>query len=614
MLVLKTLAVSALLLAAVDAQKRGPPAFLSMASATGKDAIYYHGGQLNALQTTFTNELWALDITASWPISEPAWTNLTVAGGPHVAEHSAILSKDFSSLMVTNPAGDSSPFLYIYNIKSKSWSNAPAPAPQAAQWATRKDVYFVTDTDSGNAWMIGGIQTGNQATNSVDKFDPSSGQWSANTIPAAASTQLDPYSTGTAHYYNGKVYIFGGFDSPAGSRGYQSFQKLPYVDVSKDPPVVGAQFTLDAVPPPRQDHCSVMTASDKVIIYGGYDANTKATLNDTWILDLVTWKWRQVTPLVHRPPRRQHVCNIVGANMIVFGGAGPGTTGYPSDIQVYDVMQSTWVSSYAPKQDTTPKTQAPNSGAGGSSGGISTGAIVGIVVGVLVVIFIIFSIVFFKRRQRRIEIREAELEKEAYLASLRPEPSATSGHGGPHSPAESRMAFTNKDVGSPAYYTDAAGSPLPAATPGVQYLMQHLPDGTIAVQPVYVDASALSPAGVASPALTDADNAGYISPSAILNSTAQATVGSPSDGYMSPAAAGVATGAGTAGASAASYPVPYPQPAHYAADVSQDPFASPVMPHNHAQSSSAVPSPRPPAPPSVGSPQRVHHDAHYGHQ
>ncbi|KAG0257369.1 hypothetical protein DFQ27_005174 [Actinomortierella ambigua] len=618
MLVLTTLATSVLLLSAANAQnqspvvKRGPPAFLSLASAAAKDAIFYHGGQLNTQQTTYTNELWSLDVTASWPISDPAWTNLTVEGAPRVAEHSATMSKDFSTLMVTNPAGDSSPFLYIYNLKSKVWSNAPAPAAQAAQWASRKDVYFVTDTNQGNAWMIGGIQAGNQPTNSVDKFDPSSGQWSANVIPPSATPQLDPYSTGTSHYYNGKIYIFGGYDSRAGTRGYQSFQRLPRIDVTMDPPVVGDQYTMGEVPP--------SPSSDKVIIFGGSDVNTQATLSDMWVLDLPTFTWKRVIPKLQPKPRRQHACHIVGANLIVFGGAGVNSTGYNNDVQVYDVMQSTWVESYAPKQDTTPRSPPHSNGPNtGSSGGISTGAIIGIVAGVVVLAFVVFSIVFFKRRQRRIEIREAELEKEAYLASLRPEPAAAGGGGGgaPHSPADSRIAFTNKDMGSPIYYTDGAGSPMPAATPGVQYLMQQLPDGTIAVQPVYVDASALSPPPAATPASTDADAAGYISPSAILGSPAPGSVGSPKGGYMSPPGTGMATGSGsTAGANAGGYPVPYPQPVHYAPETSQsqDPFASPVLANAYAQPSSAAPSPRPPAPASVGSPQQIHHDAHYTQQ
>ncbi|KAG0233583.1 kelch domain-containing protein 3, partial [Actinomortierella wolfii] len=335
------LSASAVMLSAVVAQRPGPPAFLSMASAAAKDVIIFHGGQLNTQQTTYTSEMWALDVTVSWKSSSPAWTNLTAPGAPRVAEHSAVMSKDFSQLMVTNPSGDSSPFLYLYSLKSKTWSTAPAPAAEAAKWATRRDVYFVTDKDTGNAWMIGGVQ-GTQPTNSVDKFDPTTGQWTANMIPSSANKQLAPYSTGTAHYYNGKIYIFGGYDSTTGVRGYQSFQRLPYVDVSGDTPVVGDQYTLGPIPPPRQDHCSVLTGSDKVYIFGGYDANSKQTLEDMWVLDLPTWTWKQLIPGPGTRPRRQHACHIIGANIVIFGGAGANLTGYPSDVQVYDVVASAW--------------------------------------------------------------------------------------------------------------------------------------------------------------------------------------------------------------------------------------------------------------------------------
>lgn len=76
---------------------------------------------------------------------------------------------------------------------------------------------------------------------------------------------------------------------------------------------------------------------------------------------------------------------------------------------------------YAPKQDTTRITQSPSDGGGSSSRGLSTGALVGMIYGVLVVLGIVLDVIFYKRRQKQIQIQEAGMDKEAYLASLRPE-------------------------------------------------------------------------------------------------------------------------------------------------------------------------------------------------
>ncbi|KAG0046636.1 hypothetical protein BGZ89_005245, partial [Linnemannia elongata] len=62
-----------------------PSAFLGVASATGEDQIFFHGGQLNTQKVQYSNELYSLDVTKPWPISSPAWTNLTstaAVGGP----------------------------------------------------------------------------------------------------------------------------------------------------------------------------------------------------------------------------------------------------------------------------------------------------------------------------------------------------------------------------------------------------------------------------------------------------------------------------------------------------------------------------------------------------
>ncbi|KAF9190582.1 hypothetical protein BGZ51_008433 [Haplosporangium sp. Z 767] len=593
-----------------------PTSFKHHTSAANKNYIYIHGGQINSATLQYSNELYALDLTKSWPISAPAWKNMTVPTGgtlmpPKVGGHSATMSKDGTKLWLTAPTGNGAdPFLYEYNTEAGTWSTFNAPAAQAAVWTNRKAAAFVTDPSTGTAWFFGGSFADGSSTNEIDRFR--NGDWTAALTATvaegtAASAVLNNFSSGTAHIYNSRIYIFGGFSSTAGQRGYQSFQSLPFIDVSKgDAPTFGTQLTLGPIPSPRQNHCSVLTESAKVIIFGGYDQNSKSTLQDVWSLDLVTMTWVQILTTNGARPRHNHVCNIAGANMVVFGGlstTGNTQVGYGKDVQVYDVMQSSWMNSYAPKQDTTKKSD-PISGGYGSSG-LGIGPIIGIVAGALVVVSLIVGFVIYKRRQKRIEIREAELEKEAYLASLRPEgrEGSRNGRSPGHSPSsKSRMAAS---ISTPGVSHSAAYNGMDelllqnaAASPGmggqaqgnVQYLMQHLPDGTIAVQPVYLDRQAIpvqtSPnmaAQAESPNL--GGSGGYVSPPMTNNSAG---------GYFAPPPGSVASPAVT---SAVTSPyLTYPQPTH-------DPFASPAL-HN---------APLPPgyqnaSPPisGMGSPQRGH--------
>lgn len=110
-----------------------PTAFAGIASTCNKKTIYYQGGQLNqAGAAAFSSDLYALDMTRSWPKSTPAWTNLSKSNttmGPQVSGHSAALSADGSMLLVTAPWGDGTkPFLYSYSISSGMWSSSNAPA------------------------------------------------------------------------------------------------------------------------------------------------------------------------------------------------------------------------------------------------------------------------------------------------------------------------------------------------------------------------------------------------------------------------------------------------------------------------------------------------------
>ncbi|KAF9153997.1 hypothetical protein BG015_002140 [Linnemannia schmuckeri] len=600
-----------------------PSAFLGVASATGDGQIFFHGGQLNTKDLQYSNELYSLDVTKPWPISSPAWTNLTstaAIGGPTVGGHSAAMSSDLKSLYLTAPSNNSaSAFWFKYDIQGKTWTVDPAPAAQAPVWANRREAQLVTDPSTGAIWYIGGATSGGD-TNEVDRF--LNDAWNAN-VPTvkkdAGSTgtgtpaTMGSYSSGTSHLIDGKIYIFGGFASTSSSpRTYQTFQTLPWLDISTSPPTIGSQFTLGAVPPPRQDHCSVLTSSKKIIIYGGYDSNSQTSFSDVWSLDLVTLTWQQIVTVNLSRPRYGHTCNIVGANIVVFGGRNGTDIGYSRDVQVYDVMLSSWMGSYAPKRDTTPVSDPlPGgvNGPGGNHSALSTAALIGIIVGSIALLGCVAGVIIYRRRQRKIEIREAEMEKEAYLASLGTDGDDKAGGGkgkrrnNPYGTSSSPYSASTRHLNQRGVSMDVMDTPTtshydpigletsvnsPSGAGNVQYLMQQLPDGTIAVQPVYLDHQAVSPYG-GTPQLQQSPNIMYSE-----NSSLGGVVNSPSPTLQSDPLGG-ASGSGTG---SNGYFAPPPPAVNSTNPVGINPYGGQSVPTTPKAGyvlppSSSVPFPRP---------------------
>ncbi|KAF9379811.1 hypothetical protein CPB97_008749 [Podila verticillata] len=594
-----------------------PSAYLGTTSATSDNLIYYHGGQLNTPITQYSSELFSLDVTKSWSISAPAWTNLTVTSGvlgPIAYGHSATMSKDQKTLYVTAPTNNkSSPFFYEYSIESATWSTASAPAAQADSWAMRREAQLLTDPVTGAIWYLGGSSLGKAETNEIDKL--LDGAWNINlptqAEPASSEAKLyvmKGFSSGTAHIYQNKIYLFGGSTStPEGQFSYQSFQSIPTIDTSTKPLTYGQQLTLGDFPKPRRNHCSVLTASKKIIIYGGIDDNSKYTFDDMWSLDLITMTWQQI--VVMSAPRYSHTCNVVGANMIVFGGKLSATVGY-KDMQVLDIMTWSWMQTYTPKKDITPVSQPlPVPIGGASKRGLSSGSIIGIVVGVLAVVLVIGGLVFYRQRQKKIELHEAEIEKAAYLASLSSEDDGATrrasqryyknnpySQSSPHrSPSTRRLngagtsALNSPTIGYGSGF-ESLESPTPVGASNVQYLMQHLPDGTIAVQPVYLDHQSIPLQH--SPNMMYSENSslgGYVAPNNVVQGSGvgEGTGGaSPRQGYVTPppsapSAAHVSSTSGVTdyyGQPAVTQSKHVPneeQPS--SSSTAKDPFASPVL-------------------------------------
>lgn len=100
----------------------------------------------------------------------------------------------------------------------------------------------MTDPASGSLWYVGGSYPSGSGTNELDQFANES--WNAN---VTTSPVLGQFSSGTAQMIGSKIYLFGGLGSTGGQRSYQSFQTIPYIDISTNPPTTGVQVSKQSL-------------------------------------------------------------------------------------------------------------------------------------------------------------------------------------------------------------------------------------------------------------------------------------------------------------------------------------------------------------------------------
>ncbi|KAJ9452080.1 RING finger protein B [Diplonema papillatum] len=99
-------------------------------------------------------------------------------------------------------------------------------------------------------------------------------------------------------------------------------------------------------PSPRAGHVAV-AHEHKMYVFGGVGSNDDANcwLNDTWCLDLETYRWEQIVPKdADRPSpsgRKGHTAVVCRDSMFVFGG-GVDDKSFYNDLWEFDLKTHTW--------------------------------------------------------------------------------------------------------------------------------------------------------------------------------------------------------------------------------------------------------------------------------
>jgi N-acetylneuraminic acid mutarotase len=138
-----------------------------------------------------------------------------------------------------------------------------------------------------------------------------------------------------------KVLLFGGYDGTDNISPFRIDDTWIY-DLSTN---TWTEKSPSTKPSARDTHAMAYNSlSDRVILFGGY-GDDSSLFGDTWVYDLFTNTWTNMSPLIQPSPRYSHsmVYHSLADKIILFGGTSDSSSSF-GDTWAYDLSTNTWTS------------------------------------------------------------------------------------------------------------------------------------------------------------------------------------------------------------------------------------------------------------------------------
>ena len=163
------------------------------------------------------------------------------------------------------------------------------------------------------------------------KLDMSTNTWKK--LTTSGTNKPGKHSGHTTTLYGNHAILFGGWD---GSRTNNAF-KLNLQTKEWDK----IDLSTTSIPSGRSHHSASMYG-DELVVFGGLGASSPTYKNDVWALNLITRKWKEITPVSGTPPagRAGHSGNIYKNDLIVFAGDAHPTR--YSDLFKFNMITKGW--------------------------------------------------------------------------------------------------------------------------------------------------------------------------------------------------------------------------------------------------------------------------------
>ena len=212
-----------------------------------------------------------------------------------------------------NAKGQNDPAYLVKLLKSEVFIESTAQADWAANTLESQVDYTPTPPDAGDVILTGGIYAG--------------GAWTQKTTGAISARQ-----EASSVFYNGKMYVFGGFDS-----GGSYENDIWEYDIAGDS---WAQKTPTGGPPAIRCSHTAVVYNGKMYIFGGYTGSPASRKNDIWEYDIAGNSWTQKTS--GATGRNGHTAIVYNGEMYIFGGYN-ASAAILNDVWKYNIAGDSWV-------------------------------------------------------------------------------------------------------------------------------------------------------------------------------------------------------------------------------------------------------------------------------
>ncbi len=272
------------------------------------------------------------------PLVQTVWSQLTPAGeSPSARSEHAAAYDTTNALLVVFGGWDSSNVTnnetWAYDATANSWANA---APAGTLPAARAQHQMVYDAVSGKVIMFGGIlkSDGDQLKDTW-AYDAAAKTWTE-LQPTGASPSARSSFSMVYDDLDQKIILFGGWDKAGSAHLSDTWAYDPAANTWTDMAPTGT------APSARGSHALAYDpVENKIVLFGGTDSTTY--FDDTWVYDVATNTWAQVTPAGETPPARaghRLAYDPSSATVVLFGGWNG--TAYYNDTWTFNVATSTW--------------------------------------------------------------------------------------------------------------------------------------------------------------------------------------------------------------------------------------------------------------------------------
>ncbi len=220
---------------------------------------------------------------------------------------------------------------WIYDIRQNTFKNITSGTEPSLRWGLR----MVYDTESHRAILFGGSDGRSLKTlNDTWAFNFETNTW----------TQLSPTINPPPHHFAAMVYhpgadriiLFGGYNlqdsAVLNDTWAYDYNTNSWTDMNPHP-----------APPPRIYHAMAWdSASNSVILFGGVSRLYEPVLEDTWAYDYEQNTWKELTPQVHPSARAWHVMVSTPQGVLLFGGSPQHDLYTNDDTWIYDSKSDQW--------------------------------------------------------------------------------------------------------------------------------------------------------------------------------------------------------------------------------------------------------------------------------